>query len=163
MEDRETSRSSGSSESGDILAPRVALLLPVVLVLHVAEEWLGGFPAWTGRVLDGGVSPERFVVINTFGVILLTTGTVVASSTAGVAWFVVSFASLLVLNGVLHSLATLGWGLYSPGTITGLLLSIPIGLAVLRASWPRLPTPVFVGAALFGVVIHGVVTLIALS
>jgi hypothetical protein len=31
----------------DSFPPRMALLLPIVLFLHQAEEWFGRFPEWT--------------------------------------------------------------------------------------------------------------------
>lgn len=144
-------------------APRIALLLPLALILHQVEEWFGGFPAWTGTVLGDGVSAERFVAINSVGLVLFTVGTLAAWRNAGAAWLVVSFAALLAVNGVLHTLATLRWGLYSPGTITGLLVSLPLGIVVLRRSARRLPKPVFVRAILFGVLFHVAVTATALS
>jgi hypothetical protein len=145
------------------VAPRIALLLPLALLLHQAEEWFGGFPAWTGTVLGDGVTAERFVAINSVGLVLITVGTLAAWRNAGAAWLVVSFATLLAVNGALHTLATLSWGLYSPGTITGLLVSLPLGIVVLRRSASNLPPGVFMAAMLFGVLIHAVVTLVALS
>lgn len=133
------------------------------MLLHVAEEWFGGFPTWTGTVLGDGVSPERFVAINSVGLVLFAVGTLAALRYSGAAWLIVSFAALFVVNGVVHALATLNWGLYSPGVITGLLVYIPLGVVVLRRSAHRLPRPVFVRAILFGVLIHVVVTATALS
>jgi hypothetical protein len=109
----------------DSVAPRIALLLPPAVLLHVVEEWFGGFPAWTVAVLGDGVSPERFLAVNAVGLVLFTVGTLAALRYSGAAWLVVSFAALFIVNAVLHTLATLGWGLYSPGLITGLLRRRP--------------------------------------
>jgi hypothetical protein len=147
----------------DSVAPRIALLLPPAVLLHVVEEWFGGFPAWTVAVLGDGVSPERFLAVNAVGLVLFTVGTLAALRYSGAAWLVVSFAALFIVNAVLHTLATLGWGLYSPGLITGLLVYIPLGIVVLRKSASRLPKPVFVRAILFGVLFHAVATATALS
>jgi hypothetical protein len=144
-------------------APRIALLLPVALLLHQLEEWFAGFPAWTDAILGNGVSPERFVAINAVGLFLITAGTWVAWRAPAAAWLAVAFATLLAVNGVVHGLATLGWARYSPGTVTGLLVSLPLGLAVLRASARRLSGGALGGGILFGILIHAAVTTIALA
>jgi len=133
------------------------------MLLHVAEEWFGGFPAWTGVVLGDGVSPEQFLAVNGVGLLLVTAGTLAAWRYRAAAWLAVSFATLLGVNGVLHIAATAAWRLYSPGAVTGLLLSIPLGIAVVRASAGRLSRGVLVGAVLFGILFHAAATSMALS
>lgn len=143
--------------------PRVALLLPVVLLLHQAEEWFAGFPEWTRFVVGNGVEPERFLVINAVGFVLITFWTLAAFQERRMAWIVVSLAALLGLNGILHALATVLVGRYSPGTATGLLLSLPLSVVVLRASVARLPGVQVFGAVLAGVLLHAAVTFLALA
>jgi hypothetical protein len=63
----------------------------------------------------------------------------------------------------LHALASVLLGRYSPGTATGLLLSLPLSIVVLRASVARLRRAEVFGAVLAGVLLHGVVTYIALA
>jgi len=77
------------------------------------------------------------------------------------AWFSASFAALLGLNGVLHTLATMGLGLYSPGTVTGLLLYIPMSVIVLKSSFTQLLRTIFASSVLFGVLIHGLISFLA--
>jgi len=77
------------------------------------------------------------------------------------AWFSASFAALLGLNGLLHTLATLGLGLYSPGTVTGLLLYLPLSAIVLRASATQLSRTIIANSVLFGVLIHSLISLLA--
>jgi hypothetical protein len=143
--------------------PRVALLLPIVLVLHQAEEWFGGFPEWTRLALGDGVEPGQFLLINSVGFLLITFWTLAAFRVPEMAWIVVSFAALLGLNGVLHAFASVLVGHYSPGTATGLLLSLPLSVAVLRSSASVIPRIQFFGAILAGFLLHGVVTFLALA
>ena len=103
--------------------PRVALLLPVVLLLHQLEEWFGGFPEWTSFAVGNGVEPRTFLLINAAGFVLFTIWTLAAFRERRMAWIVVSLATLLGLNGVLHAFASILVDRYSPGTATGLLLS----------------------------------------
>jgi hypothetical protein len=143
--------------------PRLALLLPIVLVLHQAEEWFGGFPEWTRFALGDGVEPQQFLLINAAGFLLITFWTLAAFQAPGMAWIVASLAALLGLNGVLHAFASVLVGRYSPGTATGLLLSLPLSVAVLRSSAHRLPRMQFVGAIMAGFLLHGLVTFLALA
>ena len=142
-------------------APRAALLLPVAFLLHLAEEWFGGISAWTLIALGNEISPERFVLINGIALPIFVAGTVAAYYYPRMAWFSASFAALLGLNGVMHSLATLGLGLYSPGTVTGLLLYVPLSAIVLRASATQLSGTTLASSILFGVVIHGLISFLA--
>lgn len=79
------------------------------------------------------------------------------------AWVVVSFATLMALNAVLHAIATPLLGVYSPGTATALLLYLPLSFAVLRSSVDCLPRHQVAGAAVAGFLLHGLVTLVVLT
>ena len=147
----------------DSFPPRVASLLPIVLLIHQAEEWFGGFPEWTRSAIGNGVEPERFVFINAVGLVLFTVWTLAAFRERRVAWIVASLATLLGLNGVLHAVASILLRRYSPGTVTGLLVSLPFCVVVLRASVASLPRMQVVGAIVAGVLFHGVVTFLALA
>jgi hypothetical protein len=143
--------------------PRVALLLPVVLLLHQAEEWFGGFPDWTRYALGNGVTPERFLVVNTVGLVLFTAWTLAAFRDRRLTWIVVLLATLMGLNGLLHALASILVARYSPGTATGLLLSLPLCFVILRAALESLPRRLVLSATTVGVLFHGLVTLLALA
>jgi len=143
--------------------PRVALLLPVVLLLHQAEEWFGGFPEWTRYAVENGVTDDRFLFINAVGFVLFTIGTLVAFRERRVAWIVASLATLMGLNGVLHAVASMVVDRYSPGTATGLLLSLPLSIVVLRAAVAALPRGLVFGAIAAGGLFHSLVTFLALA
>ena len=142
-------------------APRAVILLPAAFLLHLAEEWFGGLPAWTLTAPGFDIAPERFLLINAIAFPLFTIGSLAAFRDQRAAWLGASIAALLGLNGVLHSLATLGLGYYMPGTVTGLLLYIPLSFVVLRSLSTRLSAAVFAGAVLFGVLLHGLVPFLA--
>jgi hypothetical protein len=143
--------------------PRVALLLPVVLLLHQAEEWFGGFPEWTRYAVGNGVTSERFLLINAVGFVLFTVWTLAAFRERRIAWIVVSLATLMGLNGALHAVASILVDRYSPGTVTGLVLSLPFGIVVVRAAMAALPRGLVFGAIAAGVLFHGMVTVLALA
>lgn len=125
--------------------------------LHLAEEWVAGFSVWTRSVLGNEVPAERFVIINGAAFLLFVIGTAATLRSPRCEWFAVSFAALLGLNGILHALATLAFGCYSPGSVTGLLLYVPLSAHVMRASRSRLPAAVFAKAVVAGVLFHAAV------
>lgn len=144
-------------------APRTVLLLPVTYLLHLAEEWFGGFPAWTAVALGAEVSSERFLLINAIGFPLFCLAAVTSVRNRRMAWIGASMAALFGLNGIVHALATLALGTYSPGTITGLLVFLPLSVLVIRSFSARLPRPVLARAIVAGILAHGLVTFIALQ
>lgn len=143
------------------VAPRTVLLLPVAYLLHFAEEWYGGISAWTLAALGNEISPERFLLINGIAFPVFVIGTLAALRYPRMTWFGATLAAMFALNAVLHTLATLGLGLYSPGTVTGLLLYMPLSFFVLRSSTARLSQAVFAGSVLLAVLLHGLISYLA--
>jgi len=66
-----------------------------------------------------------------------------------------------IVHGGRRVFTTVGLGRYAPGTVTGLLLFIPLRAVVLRASSARLSGAVLTRAVLFGVLLNGLVSLLA--
>ena len=144
-------------------APRFVLLVPVAVFAHQLEEWFGGFVPWLNEFLGAGVTPEQFLSVNAIGLLLFVAGSVAAASLPSAAWIAGSFATLMGLNGLLHLAGSLVSGSYSAGAVTGLLLFLPLSVAILRALWRELPGAVFVASVLGGVLFHAFATFTALS
>ncbi|MCA9759701.1 MAG: HXXEE domain-containing protein [Candidatus Eisenbacteria bacterium] len=157
------SRTPIGAASRSDFPPQAAWLLPIALLLHQLEEWFGGFPEWTRFVVGTGIAPERFILINAVALVLAVACTMVAFRTRSMGWMVVSLAALMGFNGILHGFASLLTGRYSPGSATGLILSLPLAVVVLRAARATLPKRLLVGAVAAGILLHGVVTLAALA
>lgn len=141
------------------------LLLPLSYLLHLAEEWWGGegFAAWTARAVGSPVSTTRFIVLNSIVWPLFSVLTVAAILRQRLAWFPATFATVVVINTVLHGLGSLATASYSPGLITGVLLYLPVGIAALVHS-RRVVTPrSFQLAVLLGFLIHAAVAVIAFA
>jgi len=153
------------AHGGRDAAPRWALLLPVLFVAHLCEEFWGGpgFSAWARATLGAEVSPSRFLGINTVGLLLFTAGVIGAVRSRHLAWIAAAVSSLFLLNGVLHLLATVAFAAYSPGTITGALLYVPLGGLALLSMKRSLPGPVFGRAVLAGIAVHALATFAAFS
>ena len=147
------------------VTPWWVIFLPIAFLAHICEEWLGGpgFPAWTQSTFGVGVSPARFVLISGSGLLMMTVSIIAALRDRRRAWLAATFAAMITLNGLLHAIATVAFSTYSPGTITGLLLFIPLGGLTLLSMRRCLPRQQFVLAALGGVAFHALVLFIAFS
>lgn len=139
----------------------VIALLPAAFGAHLAEEWFGGFSQWTATALGNEVRPDRFLLINLVALPIFTGCAIAALRTDKAAWLAASLATLFGLNGALHLLATLAFGQYSPGTVTGTVLYIPLAVVVLRSLSGRLAAALFFRAVAVAVVAHAGVAALA--
>ena len=130
-------------------------------LLHLCEEWFFDFPAWSRVIRGAGVSADMFVAINSVGLVLFVSLAAMTWRRPAMAWFPATLATIFSLNGVLHALATLRYGVYSPGTVTGLLVSLPLGLLVLHELRSRLSLAAFSACLVAGAVAHAFITFVA--
>jgi hypothetical protein len=108
--------------------------------LHIFEEfvWPGGFMRWY-RVYRGNtksVNRTFLVIINAGLLITLFEAAIAARTSAGVA-LLLTFSGVLFSNGCWHVWASYKGHAYSPGTITGVLLFLPLAFYEC-AGWIRL-------------------------
>ncbi|NNM05308.1 MAG: HXXEE domain-containing protein [Gemmatimonadetes bacterium] len=150
-----------SAPHGPSVAPRATLLLPVAYLFHLVEEWFGGFTSWTQSVSIYDVGDGEFLAINATAFILVALGTLAARREPKMAWVATSLAALFGLNALLHGLATVAWSSYAPGVITGILVYLPLSIVILRASFRQMSRGAFVGSVTFGVLLHGLVAVVA--
>ena len=130
-------------------------------LIHLGEEWFMGFPEWSRVIRGAGVSSEEFIAINSVALILFLILAAITRRRPGMAWFPATLATIFSLNGVLHALATLRYDVYSPGTVTGMLISFPLGLLVLHELRGRLSPAAFSGCLALGVLVHVFITFVA--
>jgi hypothetical protein len=116
-----------------------AWLFPITYVAHIAEEWWGVFPAWASRLFGATLSDEAFWAINGAGLLLFCAAAAVAQRGGAPATALgAALGAIVAGNGSTHVVASLLTGTYSPGTVTGAVLWIPLGAASLRWARPRM-------------------------
>lgn len=76
-------------------------------------------------------------------------------------WPVLVVAAVLTLNGALHLLGSLATSSYSPGVVSGTLVYLPLGLITLVRGRASVAPGAFLGALITGVLLHGLVALVA--
>ncbi|MBN2025729.1 MAG: HXXEE domain-containing protein [Actinobacteria bacterium] len=101
-------------------------------VLHVAEEYLFGWLAFT-RGLEGrfvarfaaGIDLAAFIIVNALFVLLCVAGALVGMRQP---FFSLSIAVLLLINTVMHLVPMAVVRRYSPGSATAIFLYVPLAV-----------------------------------
>ncbi len=74
-----------------------------------------------------------------------------------------SFGTVVLINGLVHAIASVVTFSYSPGLVSGLLLFIPLGAITLRRAREQVNRRTFRAGVIVGLVMHAVVVLLAFS
>jgi hypothetical protein len=138
-----------------------AWLFPLSYLIHIAEEYLGGFPAWIARFWGVESSPSNFLSWNGGALVMMTVGVILVLKTKSYRWLLVSFGAVVLINGVVHAIASLVTLSYSPGLVSGLLLFVPLGASTLRRALGNMNRRTFRAGIIVGVLMHVMVVLLA--
>jgi len=141
---------------------QMAWLLPITILIHQLEEFFGEFPLWYSDLLNVNLSKQDFILINAIGLFLFTS--------ISLSYFfnknkiiLVALGTLVFVNGILHTLLSLFTFSYSPGTISGLFLFIPLGIIIFKRIMPLLRGTEKIIAITIGIFVLFMVCLIALN
>jgi len=134
-----------------------AWLFPLTYLVHIAEEHWGGYSAYLWRVQGIVLTPTRFLILNGIGWLLFVAGILLAQRRGFIDWMSVCLGTIVLANGLSHTLSAIWMGAYNPGLLSGLLLFIPLGAATLlglrrNMRWRRFVIAMLVGAAIQGAV-----------
>ena len=113
--------------------PQWLLWGPLAAALaHICEEfvWPGGFMSWYRRYRGPSVhsiTPRFLVIVNVILLAVCIDAAFVTTTRYGVAYWI-AVSAILASNGVWHLWAAFKGREYSPGTVTGLVLYIPLAI-----------------------------------
>jgi hypothetical protein len=143
----------------------LAWALPALYLVHLLEEFYAGerFPVWFSRVLGANLSDSDFILINSVGISVFILSAVVYALTKRNGLMVISLATVLFLNGFVHFFSSIFSLSYSPGTISGLLLYLPMGFFLFKKVEPPLRPQERNTGLMIGVLVHIGVALLALN
>lgn len=96
----------------------------VAAIIHVIEEFQGGWLNWAQRYIPG-ITLSQFLTINTAFVFLCISGALAGSDYPV---FSLSIASLIFINALIHIIPALRGRGYTPGLISAVLLYLPLSL-----------------------------------
>jgi hypothetical protein len=116
---------------------QIAWLLPASILVHQLEEYFGYFPLWFSNLLDAQLSNKDFIVGNGIAICIFT---IVALSYLFNKnnLILVALGTIVFVNGMVHLLLSIFTFSYSPGTISGVVLFIPLGLLIYKRILPQL-------------------------
>ncbi len=137
-------------------------LFPLTYLIHAAEEYLcgEGFYRWSARIFGKGMTPAQFISINSVAWLLMVCTVIVFRKTPSVRWITITFATVVLINGVAHVLGSILTWTYSPGAVSGLLLWIPLGVATFYRAHGRVTRRSLTAGVIVGALIHGILFLV---
>ena len=140
-------------------------LFPLTYMIHVSEEFFAGerFYNWASRISGVDLSREDFLAVNAVALMVMVLAVLAINATASAAWLIATFGFIVAFNGALHVVSSLVTWSYSPGTVSGLLVWIPLGVYALRRSHRELAPQEFRRGIVAGIVVHALVMAIALT
>ena len=108
-------------------------LFPVTYLIHIAEEYWGGegYPAYILRVRGVHLSPNRFLVVQALGAVLMAAGVILARRFNFSHMMAIIMASIVLVNGLTHIATSLSNGGYGPGLFSSILIWVPLGIYLL--------------------------------
>lgn len=139
-------------------------LFPLTLVIHIAEEYWGGMSlaSPTSAQMKGvNLSPTNFLLLTGLATALMVLGIILARRFRFTEWLLVCLGTIIVVNGLSHTISTIARAEYNPGVVSGVLLWIPLGAATLVRLKARMSRNRYWSAMLVGLAIHAIVSFIA--
>lgn len=132
-------------------------------VVHVAEEWFGGFPQWV-RLMAGGPMPAAaFFAINGIALVLLVAGVRAAIRSDRHGWIAVTVATIALVNTGAHAAGAALTRSYSPGLISAVVLYVPLGLLAMIRALDQAPRAQLARGIAIGLILHALVFIVAFA
>ena len=137
-------------------------LFVAAFAIHVAEEWLGGFPAWVASVVSRPMPAAAFLIINGIAMLLMIAGVRAAIRTERRGWIAVTIATIALVNTVSHLAGAVVTRSYAPGLMSALVLYVPLGSLTMIRALDQARDQVARGV-LAGILLHAAVFVIAFA
>lgn len=146
---------------------RLIWLLPVAFALHVAEEYLTGYPAYAREVSGHPMELPMFLGSNILFIVIMALLTRWAAKTqkpTAIFWMLVWAAANLFWNFAYHLISVVAYDRHSPGLVTGALIYLPLSLAVWQAAIAekQIRCASLAGAIALGGVLMGVIAAVGI-
>lgn len=141
-----------------------AALFPITYVIHIVEEYCAGegYSTHLLRNYDIDLSPTRFLILQTVGLISMTAGLILATSLRFPNTMLMILASIVLSNGTIHLVRSIANSRYEPGLISGIVLWFPLGLATFYLTSEMMTTLRMIVSAAIGLGVSGSVELLTL-
>jgi len=154
---------SASPVSANPFVGSWVLLFPVTYLAHIAEEYVGGFPARFAELTGLAVSDSAFLSANALFWILMAAAAGAVLRRPSLAPLVVALATVVTINATLHVGGALATASYSPGLVSGVLLWLPLGVVALARGHRALSPQSFRSGVLIGAIAHVLVPFVGVG
>lgn len=134
---------------------------PLAYALHIAEEYAFHFSVYVANASGRHISNSQFLFLNAVFWLLMVAAVVVALVRPSRAWLVITLAAVLGINAAAHLLGSIVTSTYSPGTVTAVLLYVPLVVYAFRRVLPHVSRGLAMRAVALGAGIHAGVFLLA--
>lgn len=129
-------------------------LFPLAYGLHIAEEHAFHFPAYVANVSGRHISDSQFLFLNAAFWLLMVAAVVVVQARPLHAWLVITLTAVLGINAAVHLLGSIVTALYSPGSVTAVLLYVPLVVYAPRRVLPHVSRGLAMRAVALGAAMH---------
>lgn len=138
-------------------------ILPIVYIFHLIEEYFGGegLPLWLSEFIKAEISNLVFIIINSIALTIVVVFAFIYSFIKQINVLFLALITLFFVNGLLHLFLSIYTFSYSPGTITGVILYLPMGIYLYKLLRPELTNSQRSTGITLGIVLHILVVLIA--
>jgi hypothetical protein len=112
-------------------------LYPATSIVHFGDELFvgGGFYTWVTSIGGVRVTMARFAFATVVAFVSITIASWVARRRYD--WLLFALAAIILTNALTHLVGSLATHSYSPGTVSGLLIWLPLGGAILYQGFAR--------------------------
>ncbi|MEP6743591.1 MAG: HXXEE domain-containing protein, partial [bacterium] len=139
-------------------------LIPVTYLIHIVEEYWGGegYSAYILRVRGVHFSSARFLVVQCLGAMMMAGGVILARRFNFPHLMVIIMASIVLVNGLTHTLTSISNGGYGPGLFSSLLIWMPLGIFLLVHFKKKVSRKRYLLGIAIGVVVNVLVALVTM-
>ena len=148
------------------LTPKhIAWLLPVAYMVHLFDEYFSGegFPKWFSGIFKTNLSLNDFIIINSVGFVATLIIVILYSINKANNFTIGVLGTLFFINGLIHLFASVITMEYSPGTITGMIVYLPLGYVIFKKIFPLIPEHQRTMSFITAIFLQIVVAIIALN
>ena len=105
-------------------------LFPLTYLIHIAEEYWGGegYAAYIMRVRGVELTNARFLLAQGLGIIFMAAGILLARRFNFSHMMLIIMASIVLVNGLTHTMTSVSSRTYGPGLLSSLLIWIPFSI-----------------------------------
>ncbi|HUS11619.1 MAG TPA: HXXEE domain-containing protein [Pyrinomonadaceae bacterium] len=139
-------------------------MFPLTYLIHIAEEYWGGegYPAYILRLRGVQMSTTRFLVAQGIGFVLVTIGVILARRFNFRQMMLVILGTIVLVNGITHSVTALSIMSYGPGLWSSILVWMPLGIFALMRFRKGVTTKKYWIAVAIGVGVNIVVGILTM-